>query len=122
MLVQLVDYQGTSFPEGKVTEISVKNSSKSTITKMPSLNKDYIQRMNKNVREFTLSGYVTGSDGIYFFRNALDMPGTLYYSSSAFGGTVIETTNVHFMDLQWKDDGNHPMERSFTVVLQEIKT
>ncbi len=126
MGVSLINYYGVSFSEGKITEITVKNSTKSSTTSIPGLDKDYILRMNKTIREFSLSGYVTGSDGIWFLGASLNNTGSFYYTSSAFGGDMIGTATapvtVFYENLQMKDVSGKPMQRDFDLTLLEVKT
>lgn len=120
MSIVLNNYQGTSFSQGIISEISVKNSTKTSVISLPGVDKDVIQKFGKRIREFTLSGIVTGSTGVSFLEGANNYTGSFYFSSSAMNQVLISTTLVFFNDLQWKDSGNRPMERKFQIELLEI--
>jgi hypothetical protein len=108
------------FTEGIVNNITTKRATKTSVIPLPGCDSDVVQKMGKNLIEFTLKGIVTGSSAIVFLEDAVNGTGSFYFSSTSLGIVLIQKTVVHFTELQWTDAGNRPLERAFTLKFTEI--
>jgi len=126
--VILRDKIGTTFT-GRIDDLTTSQTTKATVIKMPGVDSDVVQKMGASNKTFMLKGYVTqqdpltivGDTSVVFLNNAVNYTGSLYFHSDALALDLIPTTVVFLENLQWKDSGTRPMERSFTLSLVEIK-
>ena len=124
----LRDKIGTTFT-GRIDDLTTGQSTKAVVIKQPGLDSDIVQKMGASNKTFTLKGYVTnydpqtvaGDSSVVFLNNANNNTGSIYFHSDALALDLIPTTIVLIHNLQWKDAGNRPMERTFTLELVEIK-
>ena len=120
MTITLINNSGSSFTEGLINDISVKLATKHSVIPLPGIDKDVIQKFGKNNREFDIKGIVTGSDGVTFLENNINQTGSFYFSSSALNQVLISTTTVYYSNLEWRDTGDRPLERKFSLTLIEV--
>ena len=126
--VILRDKVGTMFT-GRIDDLTTGQSTKTVVIKQPGLDSDIVQKMGASNKTFVVKGYVTvydpltvmGDTSTTFLNNANNNTGSIYFHSDALQLDLIPTTVILMHNLQWKDAGNRPMERSFTLEVVEIK-
>ena len=115
---------------GRIDDLTTSQTTKAAVIKLPGIDKDVVQKMGASNKTFSLKGYVTVRDpltitssesSVTFLNNAVNYTGSVYFHSDALAMDLIPVTVVLLTNLQWKDAGNRPMERTFTLDLVEIK-
>ena len=120
MVATIRNWTGDTIPpNGRIQEIIVKRETKTSIQKMPGADKNLIQKMGLSNRIFTIRGWVPNSDGWGALETAVNNTGSILYTSNALG-QPINNVLVLFYDLEFRDIGTRPLERSFTINAVEI--
>jgi hypothetical protein len=119
MGVILADFAGNIFTQGKVNDIIVQSETKSSEIKIYGSNGDVIQPFGRANRVFTLEGFVTHKDGVLLLNGAMTYTGSIYYYSTVLDMVLIDSTEVYFQNLKWRDTGKSPMVREFSLTLVE---
>jgi hypothetical protein len=118
MVTIIKNSSGTEFSYGCIQTITVKQSTKMSIIKLPGANKDIIQRFGTSNREFTLDGTITVGGGTSYISALENTTGSLTYTYPLETG--ISKVTILFYNINFKDSGTNPMERKFSLEAVEI--
>lgn len=118
MTTTIRNSSGITFLSGSIQNITVKQSTKMSIIKLPGANKDVIQRFGTSNREFTLDGTITIGGGTSYISALENTTGSLTYVYPLETG--ISKVTVLFYNINFKDAGSRPMERKFSMEAVEI--
>lgn len=121
MPVSLRNATGSLLPrtDAIINDLSILQSTKFSIHKLPGADKDLVQKMGASNRRFSMKGIAityVGSTFLEVYCN--NATGSLTFSNPL--GAVLSTTTVLFHDLQWVDSGLRPLERRFTLDAVEL--
>lgn len=114
---------------GKIDDITIGMSTKTSVIPMPGINSDVVQKMGASNDTFSVKGYVTVYDrttgsnitSTQFLTDALNYTGSIYWYSDALRQVLIPAVTVFFSELQWSDKGSRPLERDFVLNLVELR-
>ena len=145
----LTNQDGSILSTLNITGLQQKNPTKTAVIELGGADKDAIQNFGKKNRTFSFTGVTQSSDEQIYLENLIGLTGSINFesymnlinfsteiiavpgdfdevdfdSTDFFTGTDYEVrsgSSVYFYSLNWKDVGNRPSERIFTLEAIEL--